>query len=229
MSIILIIETGSSICSVAIARDGQCAALLETGAAGSASSQTQHSSILAPYIAKLLEEHGPIDAVAVSAGPGSYTGLRIGLSTAKGLCYAAAIPLLMIDSLTGLVEAAGRQITEQVDFALRPMVDARRMEVFTAKYDAQGNRISDIEAVVVDHNSFLTDRGKRLYVFGSGAAKTLDLIGQSGVDAHLLEIELSARWLCSAAQKAFDKGEVADTAYAEPLYVKEWQSTTVKK
>lgn len=226
MSKILILETSSGVCSVAVARDGVVVALREVGSNGVATGQTEHSRVIAPFIKEVIDEVGAIDAVAVSAGPGSYTGLRIGLSTAKGICFAAGIPLILIDSLAGLVVAAREQIGAG-DYTLRPMVDARRMEIYTALYDSDGVRLTEIEPVVVDEQTFAHQTGK-LYVFGSGAAKCLPLMCDAGVDVQMIEVEVSARWIASIAQQMFDKGQFSDVAYAEPLYLKEWIGTCKK-
>lgn len=222
MSRILLIETASAVCSVAVAEDGRCIALRETGANGVATGQTEHSRVIAPYIKELIDQCGAVDAVAVSAGPGSYTGLRIGLATAKGLCFAAGIPLILIDSLVGLVEAARAQLSDG-GHTLRPMIDARRMEIYTAIYSANGERLSEISPVVVDAQTFAPTECKQ-YIFGSGAAKCLPVMREAGVDAELIEVEVSARWIAEIAQKMFDAKQFSDVAYAEPLYLKEWMS-----
>ena len=169
---ILCLETATPVCSVAL-NDGCCTiALRET------EGQTAHSEKITNFIRETMEtakiDYTQLDAVAVSKGPGSYTGLRIGVSTAKGICYAADLPLMAIDTLEaiayGMKAKLGSQIAE--NDLLIPMIDARRMEVYAAVFDANLNKINDTEAMVMDENSFADLRqNHRLWLFGDGAPK----------------------------------------------------------
>lgn len=242
---ILIVETSAADCSVAVASDGKSVWELSSGSSvATASSNSEHSRLLAPYIESAIEACGVPDAVAVSYGPGSYTGLRIGLSTAKGLCFGADIPLILIDSLRGLVSSAIKvlerskeqtkerskeQDKEQGGYLLCPMIDARRMEVYTAFYNEQGEQLTDIAPLIVDGESF-KECAKELYVFGSGAAKSVEQLLSNALEVRLVEgVTLSAADFSEVACEMYSAGKFADLAYAEPLYLKEWQSTSVPK
>ncbi len=229
---ILIIETSASECSVAVAQNGRCIAELSSGdSASAASSNSEHSRLLAPYIEQILEQCGAVDAVAVSYGPGSYTGLRIGLSTAKGVCFGANIPLLLIDSLRGLVCRAIELLNDEKlkeNYLLCPMIDARRMEIYTALYNPSGEQMTEIQPMIVGEDSF-KEIEKPLYIFGSGAAKCVEQLQKNGLEVHYIDgVGTSARYFAEAAFEAYNAEQFADVAYAEPLYLKEWQSTSVK-
>lgn len=164
-----------------------------------------------------------INAVAVSNGPGSYTGLRIGLSAAKGLCYALQIPLITVGTLQMM--AQGVKNSEANLFC--PMIDARRMEVFTALYDREGNEVMKPAALIIDENSFAGELKKnRILFFGNGAGKFKDICSHSNVIFE--DIEADASHLAKLSQQKFAAGDFADVAYSEPHYVKEF-FTTYKK
>lgn len=244
---ILAIETSTEVCSAAlIGTDGACLAVRESGAAdaagttgGAAAPQVtgvgDHARLLAVYIDELLKEVGvqPTDlrAVAVAGGPGSYTGLRIGVSTAKGLCYGLGVPLIAISSLASLAELAiesgvrseGLGVIEDV-FSC-PMIDARRMEVYAQVFDSEGKPLTEIGAHVIDENSFARWRDKKFCIFGTGAKKVVDTLPWT----HCLEVTPSARGLARLAASAFAAGRFVDTAYYEPLYLKDFVATTPKK
>ncbi len=220
MAKILIIETSGASCSVALAEDGVVIrAKSDSKGSGVATAGSEHSTQLAPFIDELLAGEA-IDAVAVSCGPGSYTGLRIGLSTAKGICYGSGVPLMLIDSLRALVEEVKGGV--EADSEICAMVDARRMEVFYALYSADGKQLGEISPIVIDSNTKLTDASK-LYIVGSGAEKCLDALSQSHSSVEYREVEATASSLAAYAQKMYCEEDFADLAYAEPLYVKEWQ------
>ena len=234
MSLILCIETGTDICSVGIAKDGELISLRESDRG------RDHAGKLGVFADELLRETGispeDLDAVAVGKGPGSYTGLRIGVSFAKGLCYGLQIPLLAVGSLDALAEVAREdyeagilEIDEQDWAAARlcPMVDARRMEVYARIFDSEGKPLSDVSAEIIDEDSFSQWRepGRKLVIFGNGASKCTDMLP----DALLIDVAPSARGLTRLAQQAFDKCEGVDLAYFEPFYLKDFIVTESKK
>ncbi len=231
MSLILCIETGTDICSVGIAKDGELISLRESDEG------RDHARKVGVFVDELLRETGiapdELDAVAVGKGPGSYTGLRIGVSFAKGFCYGLRIPLVAIGSLEALTEVAredyeaGILAVENWDEAcLCPMVDARRMEVYAQVFDVQGKPLSEVTAEVVDENTFADFRGGRPFViFGSGAGKCSDMLP----DATFVEVTPSARGLARLAQQALDEGRTEDIAYFEPFYLKDFVVTTSRK
>lgn len=232
-TLILCIETGTDICSVGIARDGELVSLRESDEG------RDHARKVGVFVDELLRETGidpdELDAVAVGKGPGSYTGLRIGVSFAKGLCYGSGIPLVAVGSLDALTEVAredheaGIISVEGWDRAfLCPMVDARRMEVYAQVFDAEGRPQNEVTAEVLTEESFAAFRsveGRPFVVFGSGARKCAELLP----DAVQVEVSPSARGLARLAQEAFDAGRTEDIAYFEPFYLKDFVVTTSKK
>lgn len=232
MSLILCIETGTDICSVGIAKEGELLSLRESDEG------RDHARKVAVFVDELLRETGiapdDLDAVAVGKGPGSYTGLRIGVSFAKGLCYGVHKPLVAVGSLDALTEVAredyeaGIVSVDDWDRAwLCPMVDARRMEVYAQVFDTTGAAHTEVAAEVVDGTSFGAFRhGDRPFViFGSGARKCAEVLP----DARLIEVTPSARGLARLAQRALDAGQTVDIAYFEPFYLKDFVVTTKRK
>ena len=232
MAQILCIETGTDVCSVGIARGGELLSLRESDEG------RDHARKVALFVDELLRETGvaldELDAVAVGKGPGSYTGLRIGVSFAKGLCYGLGKPLLAVGSLDALAEVAredfraGILSVDDWDRALLcPMVDARRMEVYAQVFDSAGTPQSEVVAEVVDSDSFAAFRrsGRPFVIFGSGARKCAETLP----DARFVEVAPSARGLARLAQQAFDAGRTEDVAYFEPFYLKDFVVTTSKK
>lgn len=232
MSLILCIETGTDVCSVGLAENGQLVALRE-------SCGRDHARNVAVYVDELLRERDvdadEIDAIAVGKGPGSYTGLRIGVSFAKGLCYGLRKPLIAIGSLDALVEVAREDaeagIVDVEDFeraTLCPMVDARRMEVYTQLFNGRGEAQSEVEAKIIDEQSFAAEiaAAEEFVIFGNGAAKCA---GTLSAKAKLIEVVPSARGLARLAQEALDAGRTEDIAYFEPFYLKNFVVTTSKK
>ena len=232
MSLILCIETGTDVCSVGLAENGQLVALRE-------SCGRDHARNVAVYVDELLRERDidadEIDAIAVGKGPGSYTGLRIGVSFAKGLCYGLRKPLLAIGSLDALVEVAREDaeagIVDVEDFeraTLCPMVDARRMEVYTQLFNGRGEALSEVEAKVIDEQSFAEEiaSAEEFVIFGNGAAKCAGTLSER---VKLIDIAPSARGLARLAQEALDAGRTEDIAYFEPFYLKNFVVTTSKK
>lgn len=232
MSLILCIETGTDVCSVGLAENGVLTALRE-------SNGRDHARNVAVYVDELLRERevdaDEIDAIAVGKGPGSYTGLRIGVSFAKGLCYGLRKPLVAIGSLDALVEVAREDaeagIIDVDNFeraTLCPMVDARRMEVYTQLFNGLGEALSEVEAKVIDEQSFAEEiaQAEEFVIFGNGAAKCAGTLSEK---AKLVEVAPSARGLARLAQEALDAGRTEDIAYFEPFYLKNFVVTTSKK
>ena len=231
MALILAIETGTDICSVALVRDGELMALREND------EERNHAKKIAVFVDELLKECGvaadDLDAVAVSKGPGSYTGLRIGVSFAKGLCYGQNIPLVAVGSLDSLVEVAREDFEAGIvdvenwnDATLCPMIDARRMEVYTQLFNAEGEAQNDVEAKIIDEESFSEERnGGPFVIFGSGAKKCIEVLE----GATLIEVVPSARGMARLAEKAFAEGKTEDVAYFEPFYLKDFVVGVAKK
>ena len=232
MSLILCIETGTDVCSVGIAKDGELLSLRESDEG------RDHARKVGVFVDELLRETGivpdDLDAVAVGKGPGSYTGLRIGVSFAKGLAYGLRKPLVAVGSLDALAEVAredyeaGILAVDGWDGAyLCPMVDARRMEVYAQVFDTEGRPQSEVSAEVVGPESFAAFRGqgRPFVIFGSGARKCADILP----DAVCVEVTPSVRGLAQLAQRAFDEERTEDIAYFEPFYLKDFVVTTSKK
>ena len=227
MSCILHIETSTQVCSVALSEDGQCI-FSKTDFEG-----PSHAVTLGIYVDEALsfaDSHAiPLDAVAVSCGPGSYTGLRIGVSMAKGICYGRNLPLIGIP--TPEVMCVPLLLDEELpeDALLCPMIDARRMEVYAALYDRALHPVREIEAVIIDESSYedYLNRGP-VYFFGNGAAKCEEKILHP--NARFVEdIHPLAKWMFPLAEKAFARGDFKDVAYFEPFYLKEFVASKPKK
>lgn len=231
MALILSIETGTEVCSVALARDSELISLREN------LEGRNHANSLALYIQEVLEENDldpeQLDAIAVGAGPGSYTGLRIGVSTAKGLCYALGKPLIAVNSLESLSSIALEEYNAGIldidnpdEVLLCPMIDARRMEVYTCLFDLQLHEVAPTAAIVVDESLMQQQRGdKQLLIFGDGAEKCASVVPNS----RLCRINSSARGLVAIAQRHFDESRFVDIAYYEPRYLKDFVVTTSTK
>ncbi|MDR1698678.1 MAG: tRNA (adenosine(37)-N6)-threonylcarbamoyltransferase complex dimerization subunit type 1 TsaB [Prevotellaceae bacterium] len=218
MPVIVNIETSTAICSVAVSENGKCIFLKTSDIANS------HSKMLSLFVQEALAFKTP-DAVAVSAGPGSYTGLRIGVSMAKGLCFGLNIPLIAVDTLAVLANSAK---TGHASSLQCPMIDARRMEVYDAVFDAQGNKIRETSADIIEGNSFAELLEKNvMYFFGDGAEKCKAVITHH--NARFIDnVTPSAENMISLAEKRFAEKQFEDTAYFEPFYLKEFQATAPK-
>lgn len=222
---ILLLETATSVCSVAISLNGEIIASKEENATNI------HASQLTPFIQEVMKDagisFGQLDAVAVSKGPGSYTGLRIGVSTAKGLCYALDKPLIAINTLKMMAAGFLASASDQIDL-ICPMVDARRMEVFTALFDSQLNEVEETQAKIVDEDRFsilLTSR--KITFIGNGAEKCMSVIQHPNAQFDLKNYN-SAKFMASLANDAFTGGNFEDVAYFEPFYLKDFVATTPK-
>ncbi len=220
---ILQIETATTSCSVALAKDGEVLAVKQVN------ERNIHAEVITLFIDGLMTDTGlrydQLDAIAVSSGPGSYTGLRIGVSTAKGLCFALDKPLIAIETL----EAMAYGIINQAEFTidagtlLCPMIDARRMEVFTAVFTATGERVLATSAEIIDSNSF-SDllQNKKILFFGDGAEKCRNVLGQNPNASFLPGFENSAAHLTKKADEKFLNKAFEDVAYFEPYYLKDF-------
>ncbi|MBQ9887725.1 MAG: tRNA (adenosine(37)-N6)-threonylcarbamoyltransferase complex dimerization subunit type 1 TsaB [Bacteroidales bacterium] len=221
----ILIEISTSLCSAAIAEDGVIVSVRES------TGTREHASLTAPYVKEMLDERGlkvsDCDAVCVSMGPGSYTGLRVGVSTAKGLCFGAGIPLLAVDTMEilyqqGIDAISGAGICPGGEFRyIVPMIDARRMEVYAAVYSAAGERLTEIEPQVVTPESFAPqlEEGPVLFI-GDGALKCKDVL--SNPNAFFVEACPRASAMLRPAERAFKEGKFQDVAYFEPLYIKQF-------
>jgi tRNA threonylcarbamoyladenosine biosynthesis protein TsaB len=230
MALILNIESSAKICSVSIARKGSLLCIKESR------EEKTHASLLTVFIDELLSElhieAANLDAVAVSKGPGSYTGLRIGVSTAKGIAYGAGIKLIGIPTLQAMAFAVSNQysdIRSRKNVLLCPMIDARRMEVFTAIFTPDNTLFREISAEIL-HPGIFSDilRKKEIWFFGNGSEKCKEVICHP--NARFIEgIEPSATWMAELAEIAFQKGQFENIAYFEPFYLKNFVTTTPRK
>lgn len=221
---ILCIETATGLCSVALCDSNRVIALKESGEGRS------HASLLTPFIRDLLHEAGirasDLNAVAVSKGPGSYTGLRIGVSAAKGIAYAAAIPLIGIDTaysmFHGFHDFAAERYNFTSDDLFCPVLDARRMEVYSAIYDHEGKIIREIKAEIMKNDSFSGYPGSsRLFLFGDGAEKCKNVIKRKNIIFDT-DYRISASSMFKPAAEAFSEQHFEDVAYFEPFYLKDF-------
>ncbi|MFN5884369.1 MAG: tRNA (adenosine(37)-N6)-threonylcarbamoyltransferase complex dimerization subunit type 1 TsaB [Bacteroidota bacterium] len=224
MGLILCIETATEVCSVCLSRDGHAWAVKEI------TEPNRHASLLSPLIDEILKENGhsfnQLDAVAVSKGPGSYTGLRVGVSTTKGLCYALDKPLIAVPTLQALAALAQKQISSKEPYTLIPMIDARRMEVFTAAYNHLLEESTATHAHIIDESSFASQQLPSYY-FGNGAAKCVATLTHPNLH-YLANIQCSASGMAALAEAAFIKQRFEDVAYVEPYYLKDFVGTTPK-
>lgn len=219
MALILSLETSTQVCSVGVSLKGVPLATLEKH------DKNSHASALLPLIHSLIEKTGlnknQLDAVCVSKGPGSYTGLRIGVSTAKGLCYALNIPFIAIDSLTGLASGVNRQLFPSESIIV-PMIDARRMEVYSAVFNSQLQMIRPIKAETIDNKSFSEFNNFPLVFIGDGSPKCSEILKTSYPNAYFPDVKPSAFNFAALAYQAYQNQEFEDVAYFEPFYLKDF-------
>ena len=228
MANILNIETSTEVCSVALTSDGMVLEHREDYEG------RNHALLLSGFIEEMMQYATPrgikIDAVAVSIGPGSYTGLRIGLSEAKGLCFGLDVPLIGIDTLKILVVETmfGNYIDENSYYV--PMIDARRMEVFAGVYDSALQEVMPARPVILTPDSFseYLGQGRKLVFVGNGAEKAANLIKHPDV-VYIPGVKPAAVDMLALSEMAFRKGDFIDIAYSTPNYLKEFQATTPKK
>jgi tRNA threonylcarbamoyladenosine biosynthesis protein TsaB len=226
MALLLQLETSTEFCSVSLAENGRLLYLEETNSANS------HASLLTPMISACLQHAGKttaqLDAVAISSGPGSYTSLRIGGATAKGICYGADLPLIALDSLLVLAAGIDPAVVGEEDVLL-PMIDARRMEVYTCVFDKNLGIRRGIEAKILDSQSFneLSNGKNTLHICGNGAPKFLSVTPHSNIVMH--HTQASSTWMTQLAWCAYKKKEFAEIAAFSPVYFKEANITVSKK
>ena len=249
MDNILLIETSTALCSVALAQDGAITSYRESSA------PKAHASLTAVFIQEMLAERGltlaDCDAICVSKGPGSYTGLRVGVSTAKGLCFGSGKPLLAVGTLDTLVAQANSVISSEVTPVIPsevegstfryiiPMIDARRMEVYTAVFEkaAMSNeaetsatymQINETAPMIIDETSFAEylEQGPCLFI-GDGAGKCADVIKHP--NAQFCQCWPKASAMLEPAMAALRAADFKDVAYFEPFYLKEFVATVSKK
>ncbi len=224
MAYILSIESGTNICSVGISKCGE-SVTIRTSDSG-----RDHARMVAQFADEVIAEAGiaanELSAVAVSMGPGSYTGLRIGVSFAKGLCYGLSIPLIGVGSLEALTRMAMKSVGEDNRLNFRAMIDARRMEIYTQLFDTNGKSVSEVSAEVMDEPA-TQDRfkGEESVIFGDGAAKCSEIMAA----AQYIDVAPSAVGVGEVAYEKWMTQEFEDVAYCEPFYLKEVVVTKSKK
>ncbi len=220
MPIILNIDTATENASICVMKDGKMAAYAHH------QQQKEHASFVHKSIIDILHTSGisisDVDAFAVTSGPGSYTGLRVGVSTAKGFCYALSKPLIFINTLEVMTAAAIEKMElEKSELLFCPMIDARRMEVFTAIYDFELNEVLSPKALLLEEDSFSTfNNNKEIIFFGSGSSKYKKLKKNDTV--RLEQINYSAIDVGKLAEIAFEKNNFVVLGYSEPAYFKEF-------
>ena len=228
MTRILSIETSTTVCSVAIHEQENCIDVHEI------SEQNAHSGKLTVLIEEILTKNSlqikDFDAIAISKGPGSYTGLRIGTSVAKGLCFAANLPLIAVDTLQALALACKTQLTTiPTNTIFMPMIDARRMEVYTSQWNQNMDCIQETSALIVTEDTIHTFSPDTLYyIFGDGSEKCNPLLTATNI-TYIPHITATAQTIGTLAYQQFTKNDFADLAYFEPFYLKEFQTTVPKE
>ncbi len=224
---IICLETATNLCSVALCDASGVIALREDDS-------RSHASLVTVFIEELLREQGmkvkDLDAVAVSKGPGSYTGLRIGVSVAKGLAFGAGIPLIGVETTLSMCYGLIlKGYGEDKDSMLCPILDARRMEVYYAVYDNTGNKIKDISAEIITENSFKSfPESKKIIFFGNGAMKCREVINRKNA-VFAEDFMISAAHMYKPVLQAFNEKKFEDVAYFEPFYLKDFITTISRK
>lgn len=232
MSFILNLESSTAICSVALSHHGRVADLIEDGEG------MNHARLMSVFVQEIMRRNklgfDTLSAVAVSKGPGSYTGLRIGVSLAKGLCYANHIPLIAVSPLQAMsahvvAERNRLGLPDSEDLLFCPMIDARRMEVYLALFDRHLHEVEGVKAKVIDEHSFRGILDQRpVAFFGNGSAKLEPVITHPNA-LFIPAIKTSAQFMCSLSDKAFENKQFVDVAYFEPFYLKDFVAGIPKK
>jgi tRNA threonylcarbamoyladenosine biosynthesis protein TsaB len=232
MPIILNLESSTEVCSVSLSENGETIGLAES------TEGQNHARLLSVFVEQLMKENKlkfkQINAVAISKGPGSYTGLRIGVSLAKGLCYANQIPLIAISPLKAMSfhissNLEKYHLANKKNLIFCPMIDARRMEVYTALYDWQGQEIEAVSAKVIDSLSFENYlQGRQLVFFGNGSFKCRAEIKHPNA-IFIDDIKTSAQFMQALADEAYENNQFEDLAYFEPFYLKDFIAGIPKK
>lgn len=240
MENIILIETSTVLCSTALMQNGKIISYKES------TQPKAHASLTAVFIDEMLRENGltlnGCAGVCVSMGPGSYTGLRVGVSTAKGLCFGGKIPLLAVGTLDTLVyqaiestgngdmlKADGNSTSSRSCWKyIVPMIDARRMEVYTAVFSPDGRQLTPTEPKIIDGNSFAEQLSEGPVLFVGDAAEKCSTVIQHS-NAHFMQCCPKASAMAAPALAAFKAGRFEDVAYFEPFYLKEFVATTSKK
>jgi tRNA threonylcarbamoyladenosine biosynthesis protein TsaB len=222
MSLILNIETATKNCSVSLSKDGDVLFFREIAEAG-----YSHAEKLHVFIEEVLfqskHNYSELSAVAVSQGPGSYTGLRIGVSAAKGLCYALDIPMIAVDTLAILAE----QIQIEEGFIV-PMIDARRMEVYSAVFNAKHKKVIETQAEIITSDSF-KDYNETIYFIGDSSTKCRETLTKQNFVFKEEIIFPSSREMAKLSYEKYTNSDFVDVAYFEPLYLKDFIATSAKK
>ncbi len=225
MAYILSIETATAICSISLSCEGKVVAYREQ------SNGNSHSACVLPFIDEILHEahlsQQDLSAVAVSKGPGSYTGLRIGVSTAKGLCAALGIPLIAVSTLKSIANGVHEQ-DHRGNILICPMIDARRMEVYCALYDQQLEIVQPVDNKIIDKNSFADVLSEQVVVFCGDANEKVSSVLSYQPKAEFVDVKASANYMASPAYQQFLKQDFVDVAYFEPFYLKSFQSAVSK-
>ncbi|MDP4280703.1 MAG: tRNA (adenosine(37)-N6)-threonylcarbamoyltransferase complex dimerization subunit type 1 TsaB [Bacteroidota bacterium] len=218
---LLHIETATPVCSVALSHNGQLAGIRESN------EKNSHSSRVTVFIDELLKEAGlepaGLDAVSISEGPGSYTGLRIGVATAKGLCFAIGKPMIAVSTLQAMALGLARKFKLDDKDLFCPMIDARRMEVFTGIFDSKGNLLHEITAEIITEQSFqefLKDH--RLHFGGDGAAKCREILSKNPNTCFHDDFSASSEYMIPLAEERFIHKHFENIAYFEPFYLKDF-------
>jgi len=229
MACILHIETSTNVCSVAVSEDGQC--IFEQEERGKKGAGAERLGSMVDEALSFTDNHAiPFDAVSVSCGPGSYTGLRIGVSMAKGICYGRDLKLIAVPTLELLcVPLLLRNPEMEENALLCPMLDARRMEVYAALYDRSLKAVRPVSADIVETDTYKEWLDERpVYFLGNGAKKCMDIIKHP--NAHFVEgIEPLAKWMQPLAEKRFLNEQFEDVAYFVPFYLKDFVAIKPKK
>ena len=229
MACILHIETSTNVCSVAVSENGQC--IFEQEEHGEKGAGAEHLGSMVDEALSFTDNHAiPFDAVSVSCGPGSYTGLRIGVSMAKGICYGRDLKLLAVPTLELLcVPVLLREAVKEENALLCPMLDARRMEVYAALYDRGLKEVRPVSADIVTADTYKEYLDERpIYFFGNGAKKCMEVINHP--NAHYIDgIEPLAKWMQPLAEKRFLNEQYEDVAYFVPFYLKDFVAIKPKK